>query len=104
MVGGQRLFRRICPEGYQGQQGRADHRPTVFPTEKEASVEHVTMGKITGDQIELDRGKGKNSWIKLSMQKADDGQLWLKGRYSATAGKKGSKKVVQGSISIKKAN
>ncbi|MDP6873422.1 MAG: hypothetical protein QF521_07835 [Alphaproteobacteria bacterium] len=74
------------------------------PTEKEASVEHVTMGKITGDQIELDRGKGKNSWIKLSMQKADDGQLWLKGRYSATAGKKGSKKVVQGSISIKKAN
>ncbi len=71
------------------------------PTEKEASVEHVTMGKISGDQIELDRGK--NSWIKLSKQKAEAGQLWLKGRYSAMVGKKGKKKAVQGTIAIKKA-
>ncbi len=67
------------------------------------ATEHVSMGKISGNQVELDRGKGKNTWIKMSLKKVAGGVLMLKGSYSAMAGKKGEKKAVQGEIWAQKA-
>jgi hypothetical protein len=70
--------------------------------ENNGAVAHVSMGKVMGGQIELDRGKGKHSWFKLSLQKAGDGQLWLKGSYSAVVSHK-DKAVHMGKIALMKA-
>ena len=73
------------------------------PAHDSDATEEVTMGKINGNMVELDRGKGKGSWIKLSLQKMDGGHLGLSGRYSTMAGKKGKKTAVMGKIMVKKA-